>query len=244
MSFRSEEVIVNQQKLSILSDLVSEGVVVGTSLILRQDGRFLYGVRPPQTEGSRQVIELTGIGGKVDDEDESPAVGVLREVEEEIGCDVRLLPSQETLFVRGPDQIERVALQGEEQPIAVVFRRFPTPPHHPWRESGRGEIYVVVFLAELEGQPRPVAELELPALLWLKPAHVVETARRDVPLRELLNSGAEVVEGGAGPLPETVWARMTDSQEGLVLALGDGALSFYEALIETPGPDRNMGGQE
>jgi len=167
----------------------------------------------------------------VDDEDESPTAGVLREVEEEIGCGVRLLSSGETLVVRGPDQIERATLQGEERPVAVVFRRFPTPPHQPWHESGRGEIYVVVFLAELDGQPRPIEELELPALLWLKPAHVVETARRDVPLRELLDSGAEVVEGGAGPLPEAVWARMTDSQEALALALGEDALSFYGALV-------------
>jgi 8-oxo-dGTP pyrophosphatase MutT (NUDIX family) len=182
-------------------------------------------------EGARQIVELTGIGGGLDEEDESPTAGVLREVEEEIGCDVRLLPCRETLVVRGPDRIERVALRGEGRPIALVFRRSRTPPHQPWRESGQGEICVVVFLAELDGQPRPVAELELPALLWLKPAHILETARRDVPLRELLNSGAEAVEGEAGPLPETAWARMTDSQEALALALGDGARSFYKALI-------------
>lgn len=215
-----------------LSDLVPEDMFVGTSLILRQGDRFLYGVRPPQMEGARQVVELTGIGGGMEDEDESPTASVLREVEEEIGCDVRLLPCDETVVVRGPDRIERIVLQGEEQPIVVIFRRFSTPPHQPWHESGRGEICVVIFLAELDGQPRPVAELELPALLWLRPAHILETARRDVPLRELLDSGAEMVGGGAGPLPEAAWARMTDSQEALALALGDGALSFYRALAK------------
>jgi 8-oxo-dGTP pyrophosphatase MutT (NUDIX family) len=227
-----------------LSDLVPKGMFVGTSLILRQGDRFLYGARPPQMEGARQVVELTGIGGGMEDEDESPTAGMLREVEEEIGCDVRLLPCGETVIVRGPDRIERIALQGEEQPIVVIFRHFSTPPHQPWHESGRGEICVVIFLAELDGQPRPVAELELPALLWLRPAHILETARRDVPLRELLDSGAEVVEGGAGPLPEAAWARMTDSQEALALALGDGTVPFYEALAETSESEQNMGGQE
>lgn len=219
-----------------LSALAPEGMFVGTSLILRQGDRFLYGVRPPRVEGSRQIVELTGIGGGMEEEDESPTAGVLREVQEEIGCDVRLLPCCETLVVRGRDRIERVALQGEERPIAVVFRRFPTPPHQPWHEDSQGEICVIVFLAELDGQPRPVAELELPALVWLRPAHVLETARRDVSLRELLDSGAEVVEGGAAPLSETAWVRMTDSQEALALALGDGVVSFYEALVEVGRP--------
>jgi len=243
-----------------LSDLAPEGMFLGTSLILRQGGRLLYGVRPPRAEGSRcpepassracreaegrQVIELTGIGGGVEEEDESPTAGVLREVEEEIGCDVRLLPCRETLVVRGQDRIERVALQGEERPVALVFRRDRTPPHQPWHKDSQGEACLVVFLAELDGQPWPVTEQELSALIWLKPPHVLEMARRDVPLRELLNSGAEVVQSRLGILPETAWVRMTDSQEALALALGDGAVSFYEALAETSEPDHNMGGQE
>ena len=216
-----------------LSALVPEGMFVGTSLILRQGGRFLYGARPPQTEGPRQIIELTGIGGGMEDEDESPTACVLREVQEEIGCGVRLLPCRETLVVRGRDRVERVMLQGEERPVAVVFRRARTPPHQPWHEDSQREACLVVFLAELDGQPWPVTELELPALLWLRPAHVLETARQDVPLRRLLDSGAELVEGKPGLLSETAWVRLTDSQEALALALGDDAVSFYEAMAGT-----------
>lgn len=58
----------------------------------------------------------------------------------------------------------------------------------------------------------------------------LETARQDVPLRDLLDSGAELVEGESGQLPESAWVRLTDSQEALALALGDDALTFYEAL--------------
>ncbi|MFQ5812902.1 MAG: hypothetical protein ACE5I2_06915, partial [Anaerolineae bacterium] len=48
--------------------------------------------RPPRAEDSSQIIELTGIGGGVEDEDESLTAGVLREAQEEIGCGVRLAP--------------------------------------------------------------------------------------------------------------------------------------------------------
>ena len=77
--------------------------------------------------------------------------------------------------------------------------------------------------------------MELPALIWLKPSQVVETARRDVLLRELLDSGAELVQGEGAKMPEMGWMRMTDSQEALALALGDDAQSFYEELSELQG---------
>ncbi|MBC8263741.1 MAG: hypothetical protein H8E47_06425 [Anaerolineales bacterium] len=216
------------EKPQRLSDIMPDGMFVGTSLILRQGGRLVYGIRPPRTEGSRQIIELTGIGGGVEDEDESLVAGVLREAQEEIGCGVQLLPSPETIVVRSQDDVERVALQGKERPAAVVFRHYRTPPHQPWHEDNQGEACLVVYLAELDGQPWPT--MELPALIWLKPVHVVETAHRDVPLSKLLSSGAELVESELGLLPEQSWARMTDSQEALALALGDDGLSFYRAL--------------
>ncbi|GEM_PF-712740 len=212
-----------------LSDIVPDDTFVGTSLILRQGGRFLYGIRPPRAEGSRQIIELTGIGGGIEDEDESLVAGVLREAQEEIGCGVRLLPCPETIIVRSQGDVERATLRGKERPAAVVFRYYyRTPPHQPWHEDNQGEACLVVYLAELDGQPWPT--MELPALIWLKPIHILETAQRDVPLSKLLSSGAELVEGKSGLLPEHSWARMTDSQEALALALGDDGLSFYTGL--------------
>jgi 8-oxo-dGTP pyrophosphatase MutT (NUDIX family) len=216
--------------LPYLSDIVPDDIFVGTSLILRQGGRLLYGLRPPRAEGPRQIIELTGIGGGVEDEDESLAAGVLREAQEEIGCGARLLPCPETIIVHSRDSVERVTLQGQERPAAVVFRYYLTPPHQPWHEDNQGEACLVVFLAELDGQPRPA--MELPALIWLKPAHILETARRDVPLNELLSSGAELIESEPELLPRQSWARMTDSQEALALALGDDGLSFYWQLLK------------
>jgi 8-oxo-dGTP pyrophosphatase MutT (NUDIX family) len=214
-----------------LSELVPHDIFVGTSLILRQDNRLLYGIRPPREEGKRPVLELTGIGGGLE-EGESLTTGVMREAQEEIGCDVRLLPCRETIVVRGPHLLERASLHGEERPAAVVFRAYRTPPHQPWHPDNQGDACLIVFLGQLLGRPTPVAQAELPALLWLKPAHVVATARQDVPLQDLIDTGAQLDEGPIGHLPRTGCVRLTDSQEALVIALGDSALPFYETLLE------------
>jgi 8-oxo-dGTP pyrophosphatase MutT (NUDIX family) len=190
----------------------------------------LYGVRPASPEGSRLILELTGIGGAMEEEDQSLTAGALREVEEEIGCPVRLLACRETVIVRGPQDVEKVQLSGEERPAAVVFRGYRTPPHQPWHRDSQGEACLIVFLAELEGQPKPVAEHELPGLLWLKPRHVVDAAREDIPLHRLLALGAELVEVETAGLPREAWARLTDSQEALALALGEEAIAFYQAM--------------
>ncbi len=211
-----------------LADLVPAGMFVGTSLILCRKGRFLYGLRPPRPEGERLVAELTGIGGHMEAEDRSIAAGALREAQEEMGCAVRLVPSTETVVAHGPGRVERMALAGGERPAAVVYRRYRTPPHEPWHERNQGEACLVVYLAGLAGAPHPA--MELPALIWLLPAHIVATAQRDVPLAELLAQGAELLTDPARPLPPDLWLRLTDSQEALVLALAGAAQPFYEDL--------------
>lgn len=214
--------------LPLLADLIPPGIFVGTSLILCQGDRFLYGVRPVRPEADRLVGELTGIGGKLEPDDVSLTAGVLREAQEEMACAVTLLPAGETLIARGPGEVERVTLAGPERPAALVMRHFRTPPHAPWHPENQGRACLVVFLAELAGRPRP--DRELPYLIWLRPAQIVTAARRDVPLSSLLAAGAELVTGPAGPPAEDLWLRMTDSQEALVLALGEAAESYYDGL--------------
>ncbi|MBM3135207.1 MAG: hypothetical protein FJZ89_07990 [Chloroflexi bacterium] len=211
-----------------LRAIVPDDIFIGTSLILRQGERLLYGVRPVRQEEGRAILELTGIGGGLEEEDQSLAAGVLREAQEEIGCRVRLLPCANTLIVRGQSDVEQVMLEGDERPAAVVFRHYRTPPHQPWHENHRGPACLIVFAAALIGQPWPTREL--PYLLWLTPEQVLATAQDDVPLPRLLSSGAELVVGDAGPPPESSWVRLTDSQEALALALGEKTPAFYNSL--------------
>ena len=217
------------EKPCTLSSLLPAKTFIGTSSILRYGGRFLYGVRPPRREGSLVVIELTGIGGGLEVDDESVTEALLREVREEIGCSVRLVPCAETVVVHGPERTERTHLQGKELPAAVVLRGHRTPPQQPWHRESQGTSCIVVYLGEVEGRPRPSRELS--AVIWLHPAHVVNTAREDVPLMTLLESGAELVEAKPGSLPRTGWVRLTDSQEALVLALRDDAFFYYERML-------------
>lgn len=208
-----------------LADLIPPGMFVGTSLILPRAGRFLFGLRRPRQEGDRHVLELTGIGGRMEPDDASPGAGARREAREETGCDVRLMPCSTTMVVRGPGQTERVALAGDERPAALVFRRRGTRPHEPWDPEGGETFCVPVFAGECLGQPYPAAEL--PALLWLPAAALLETAQHDVPLGRLLAAGAELVCRDGVRLPGTMPARLSDSQEALVLALGAEAPAFY-----------------
>jgi len=214
-----------------LPDLIPDDIFTGTSLILRHGGRLLYGMHPPRVQETRQIIELTGIGGKMEEHDESWTACVLREAQEEMACGVRVIPCRTTLVIRGEHDVQQVTLTGTEHPAAVVFRRYRTPPHQPWHEDNEGEACLVVFLGELEGTPRPA--MELPALIWLGAAQVVKIARRDVLLRDLLAGGASLIESVPAAMLETAWVRLTDSQEALVLALGDDALGFYQELVGT-----------
>jgi hypothetical protein len=119
-------------------------------------------------------------------------------------------------------------LRGPEKPAALVFRHHRTPAHQPWHARNQGQAWLIVYLADLEGQPCPT--MELPWLLWMSPEQVLQTARNAVPLRELLSAGAELVFGAEGQPPEDCCLRLTDSQEALGLALGDALPAFYQSF--------------
>ena len=211
-----------------LTDFIPDDIFVGTSLILRDKEQFLYGIRPVRCGARHQILELTGIGGGMEDDDKSLSAGALREAQEEIGCEVRLMACQETLIVRGQNDVQRLLPAGDERPAALVFRNYRTPPHQPWSLMHQGPTCLIVFLAELQGQPYPA--MELPYLIWLQPAHILQTARQDIRLRKLLTTGASLIVGKSGVPPAESWVRMTDSQEALALALGEATSSFYQSL--------------
>ena len=149
-------------------------------------------------------------------------------------CRVRLIPCGRTLVVRGRDQLSWVALQGPERPAALVFRHHRTPPHEPWHAHNQGRAWLIVYLADLEGRPCPTAEL--PWLLWMSPDQVRQTAHKDVPLRALLDAGAELVLGAEGMPPADSCLRLTDSQEALGLALGSALPVFYQSFCAAGQP--------
>lgn len=213
----------------VVKDFLPVNSFLGTSLIIRHAGRFLFGIRPPKLIQGLPVLEITGIGGKMEAFDASLTAGVQREAREEISAGVRIIPCAQTLIVRGWQDIEEISLTGEELPAALVFRHHHTPPRQPWRPGKQNDGCIVVFLAELVEAPKPSAEI--PYLIWLDPLQILAAAQIDLSLGKLLNDGAELLAGPSLPPQPSTTIRLTDSQEALVLALGLRAVDFYQAFL-------------
>lgn len=212
----------------VLADLLPSNSFLGTSLILHQAGCFLFGIRPPKLFADQTILEITGIGGRVETFDHTLSEGVQREACEEIAAPVSLLPCPNTLVVRGLHDIQEISLEGPERPAALVFRRHRTPPHQPWHRDYSDSGCIAVFLGSLAGEPIPSEEI--PHLIWLKPEQILLTARQDVTLGDLLAGGAGLYSLSDHNLGLDLPTRLTDSQEALALALGDTACAFYQSL--------------
>lgn len=213
----------------IIQDILPAGIFLGTSLILRNEGRFLFGVRPPKQIAGQTVLEITGIGGRLEPFDPNLSAGVMREACEEISSRINLLPCSRTVVVRGPSDIQEVRLEDKEQPAAIVFRAHRTPPHNPWHPDHQDTGCIIVFLAELLGLPTPSPEI--PFLIWLSPQQIISAAKTDLPIGSYTSNGAKILVGPIQmPAPITI-TRLTDSQEALALALGKKAAIFYQSLL-------------
>jgi 8-oxo-dGTP pyrophosphatase MutT (NUDIX family) len=213
----------------VLADFLAPGLFKGASLILRQNDRFLFGIRPPKKINGLDVLEITGIGGRLEAFDSSLVDCVHREAREEIAAQIKIVRCPLTLVVRGFEDIQEIALQGDEQPAALVFRRHRTPPHQPWHINHIDTGCIAVFLADLIGPATPSPEI--PYLIWLTPDQILDAARYDLALEQLMNEGAEVAVYQAQTFPTAAITRLTDSQEALSLALGEQTKSFYKSLL-------------
>ena len=219
----------------LLAEFIPKDAFVGAGLILRHRGLFLFGVRPLRWDGDRPMAEITGIGGRIEAQDNSLSAGVQREACEEIGHPVRIIPCECTLLVRGHNEQEWASISGAEQPVAIVYRYYKAPPHQPWNAPAFGQpnyrppSCIVIFLAELENEPQLTEEL--PALVWLTPEQILQTARQDICIGELLAAGMPIMRLRQDYPVREHWARLTDSQEALALSLDEGTLEFYNRLL-------------
>ena len=212
-----------------LSKFILPGLFTGVSLILPISGKYLFGLRAPKHHNNQTILELTGIGGGIEQMDQSISHAAQRESAEEIGCQVELNSSHSTLIVYNQTKLEKVEIVGPERPAAIVYRNYRTPPHQPWYPEHSGLTCLVVFLAEIIGQPTPSGEL--PWLLCIDAPQIFETAHRDVPLTKLLNDDARLISTGGLRPPLHALVRLTDSQEALALALGEQFIDFYQHTV-------------
>jgi len=98
------------------------------------------------------------------------------------------------------------------------------------RPPKRHENQTILELTGIGGgiePPKPCGEL--PWLLCITERQILETARRDIPLAQLLENEAVLITGKALPPQMNALVRLTDSQEALALALGEGLIRFYKS---------------
>ena len=220
------------------SDLVTQDMASGASLLVAEGGRFLLAARPPVFVDDRAIVALTGIGGWLEP-GETFATAVEREAIEETGSTVRLLDLHQTLVVRSPDRLDSLCFVRETGPAALVFRRHGTPAFEPWSNEYESIVAVAVYAGLLTSRPQVVAQHEHPFFVWLYPEQMIALADADAPLGYLLADGAEII---GAPDPDVNLARalvrLTDSIQSLVSALGPGAYSFLGEIARLTQPAR------
>jgi 8-oxo-dGTP pyrophosphatase MutT (NUDIX family) len=219
---------------SRLSDLTHPGMPRAASVLLADEGRFLFGVRPPVAERDRILLRLTGIGGWGEAE-ETFSETAMREAIEETGSELRLLDHGQTLVVHSPDDVHMVTFPGEVAPVALVYRRLGTAAFDPWSDSFSSIAPVAVFAGILHERVRIMAERELPLFMWLHPEQVIALADTDEPLDYLLADGAELFGTTDFDVQRSL-VRLTDSIQALVTALGSRAFPFLCAIAQSTQP--------
>ncbi|MBI2464596.1 NUDIX domain-containing protein [Candidatus Shapirobacteria bacterium] len=155
----------------------------GIGLIVTHENRYLFtigherfwtlSIDPPE-------VTYSACGGHREFGESFPQCAQ-REGSEELGIEVELIPSPETVFYRfRTDDTEKVGIRDTCAPWLI----YDMPVRRNFGYS------VCVYPARLSSTPFP--SREVPALLYLTPQQVVDTIDR--PLDEFLRSGAEIVE--------------------------------------------------
>lgn len=221
---------------TIADTIAVSGVERGASLLIAESGRFLVAARPPQATDSRILVNLTGIGGWVEEGETFPEA-VQREANEETGSSIEIFDLQETLIVHGPNDMEDVCIVGEVGPAAIVYCRIGGPPFDPWAEQYERIVAVAVYAGSLRDELQVVSMEEHPFFLWLYPEHLVALSDSELPLEYLLADGAEVF-GEFSNDPGRVVTRFGDSIPSLLTALGPAAFHFLAEIARLTQPQR------
>lgn len=219
---------------TIVSAIAGRDVGRGASLLVVESGRFLVAARPPVATDSRVLVNLTGIGGWVEN-DETFAEAVRREAVEETGSGVDVIDMRETIIVRSPDAIEEVCIVGEPGPAAIVYCRIGTPAFDPWASDYASVVAVTIFAARLHDRISVVAPDEHPFFLWLYPEQLIALSDSELPLDFLLGDGAEL-QGELVDDPGRSLVRLNDSIPSLLTALGPGAFNFLGKIARLSQP--------
>jgi 8-oxo-dGTP pyrophosphatase MutT (NUDIX family) len=171
-----------------IEEFAPENVESGVGLAIRdQAGRYLFFLAGSRHNCPPGELFYAGIGGHREP-GESWTACAQREALEEIGTGVKLLSSPETWHVPVQGPATAAHIHSSPRPLALYEMI------HPVGTPRAGELYrLVIFQAELLGEPSEIPLDEVSGVIALKAWQVITGIHCKPTLGELLEEGAEMV---------------------------------------------------
>jgi 8-oxo-dGTP pyrophosphatase MutT (NUDIX family) len=182
----------------LIADFAPKGVEAGVGLALQDDNErylfFLAGRRHHHCAPGE--LFYAGIGGHRE-AGEGWLACAHREVNEELGTDVEILPASVTWYVPRQGPVQRISVG--DRPRALALYEMVHPRGTP-REGG---VYrIVIYRGRLLGEPKELQLDEVRAVIALTAEQVVRGPEVKPTVAELLEQGAVLVAGAEHVDPE------------------------------------------
>jgi 8-oxo-dGTP pyrophosphatase MutT (NUDIX family) len=171
-----------------IEEFAPENVESGVGLAIQdQAGRYLFFLAGNRHNCPPGELFYAGIGGHREP-GESWTACAQREALEEVGTGVKLLSSPETWYVPVQGPATAAHIHSLPRPLALYEMI------HPVGTPRAGELYrLVIFQAELLGEPSEIPLDEVSGVIALKAWQVITGIHCKPTLGELLEEGAEMV---------------------------------------------------